>query len=299
VLSGTSYSATLTASGGTPGAGTANQPTYEWFVVDGSLAPGLSLDFSTGVISGTPTTAGTYTFTVQVLDAALHAVNKDLSINVIAPLSITTTSLPSWNVALGQGYDQTLRATGGSPGFFGYTWSITQGHLPPGLSLGESFGQSTGSGDASPGQINSSGIAVGTVSSGTYGLTVEVSDGTQTATKALSIRVIGNELVINTLVFVSPLNPGDPFDFTYGATGGTPAYTWSIAAGGLPPGLSLDSDGKLHGTIPNPATPGTYNFVIKVTDSTDVSVVSGVQSITVAEPNNPGGGLSCIVGCSF
>jgi hypothetical protein len=56
---GTPYSATLTASGGLP--------PYTWSIISGSLPPGLSMD-SSGNITGTPTTAGTYNFTAQVVD---------------------------------------------------------------------------------------------------------------------------------------------------------------------------------------------------------------------------------------
>src|SRR5215471_15863947 len=58
---GTPYSATLTATGGTA--------PYTWTLLSGSLPPGLSLS-GAGVISGTPTTAGTYTFTLKVVDAS-------------------------------------------------------------------------------------------------------------------------------------------------------------------------------------------------------------------------------------
>lgn len=60
---GTAYSQTLAASGGTP-------PYSSWQVIVGSLPSGLSLNPSTGEIGGTPTVAGTSTFTVQVSDAA-------------------------------------------------------------------------------------------------------------------------------------------------------------------------------------------------------------------------------------
>jgi hypothetical protein len=56
---GSPYSATLTAGGG-------NGP-YMWSITSGALPPGLSLS-SSGVISGTPTTTGTYNFTIQVVD---------------------------------------------------------------------------------------------------------------------------------------------------------------------------------------------------------------------------------------
>lgn len=60
---GTGYSQTLTAIDGTP-------PYKKWSVTSGSLPPGLSLDPATGVISGTPTQTGTYSFTVQVTDSS-------------------------------------------------------------------------------------------------------------------------------------------------------------------------------------------------------------------------------------
>jgi hypothetical protein len=68
-----SYSATLAATGGT-------QP-YTWTILSGSLPPGLSLS-SAGVISGTPTAAGTFNFTVQVTDSASNSATKNLSIVV-------------------------------------------------------------------------------------------------------------------------------------------------------------------------------------------------------------------------
>jgi hypothetical protein len=164
---GTAYSQTLAASGGT-------RP-YSWSVPPSSLPPGLSLSAS-GVINGTPTTAGTFNFTVTVTDSSSPAQTT------IAPLSIQiTVALPPVSIitallgpgTVGTAYSQTLTATGGKPT---YAWSISSGTLPPGLSLNASTGAITGA----------------PIKAGTFNFTVTVTDSSspaQTATAPLSIQV--------------------------------------------------------------------------------------------------------------
>jgi hypothetical protein len=123
---GTPYSQTLAASGGTA--------PYTWSISVGALPTGLTLNASTGAITGTPTTVGTANFTVMVTDSATTpgTATKALSITVNAagaPLTITTTSpLPA--ATFGTAYSQTLAASGGTPPF---TWATTAGALPAGL----------------------------------------------------------------------------------------------------------------------------------------------------------------------
>ena len=158
----TAYSATLGATGGTT--------PYTWSVTSGSLPAGLSLAASTGLISGTPTGTGSSSFTVQVTDANSQTATQALSLTVNpSQPSITTGTLPDGteNTA----YSATLGATGGTTP---YTWSVTSGSLPAGLSLA-----------ASTGLI--SGTPTGT---GTNNFTVQVTDAnSQTATQPLSITV--------------------------------------------------------------------------------------------------------------
>ncbi|MEQ9400364.1 MAG: putative Ig domain-containing protein, partial [Longimicrobiales bacterium] len=97
----------------------------------GSLPTGLSLSTG-GTISGTPTIAHTRTFTVQVTSDGLTD-DQQLTIEVEEPTpapEITTTSLPKGT--RGEGYSQTLQATGGDDS---YAWTIVSGSLPTGLSL--------------------------------------------------------------------------------------------------------------------------------------------------------------------
>src|SRR5690606_4260065 len=93
------YSQTLAATGGT-GA-------YTWSVTAGALPNGLTLDPVTGEINGTPTETGTFTFTVQVTDAAGATAEREFTLVVVEELVVTTAALAEWTVDTA-GYSQTL-----------------------------------------------------------------------------------------------------------------------------------------------------------------------------------------------
>ncbi len=131
---GVAYSAPITAIGGV-------YP-YTWNITAGTLPKGLNLNTSTGVISGTPSVVGTPTFTVQVTDSETPPVSASAQLSItISPgvVKITTSSLPI-GIA-GQPYSATLAATGG---VMPYSWSLTSGKMPDGLSLNSNTGALTG-----------------------------------------------------------------------------------------------------------------------------------------------------------
>lgn len=138
----------------------------------GNLPPGLSLNSSTGEISGTPSVAGSYTFSIQVKDAngATSAKNFTIVINTAPPV-ISTSSLPDGD--LGSSYSQSLQAAGGSAPL---NWSLDSGSLPAGLTL------------------NSSGLISGTPTQvGQFNFVVRVSDSqNQTDTKSLGMFIHGD-----------------------------------------------------------------------------------------------------------
>jgi Flp pilus assembly secretin CpaC len=129
------YSASLRAAGGSG--------PRTWSVIAGTLPSGLSLNPATGTISGTPTAAGNSNFTVSVADSGTptKSVMTTLSISVaaVAPLLAVANSLPNGNI--GGPYDAVLMATGGKAP---YTWTVTAGALPTGLTLAPSTGTITG-----------------------------------------------------------------------------------------------------------------------------------------------------------
>jgi hypothetical protein len=162
------YSQTIAATGGTL--------PYHWSVTSGTLPAGLALNASAGAISGTPTTAGTLTFTVQATDSSSPAetASKSLSIAVsssTSSLKITTPSLAGGQV--NSAYSSTLAATGGQTP---YKWSIAGGSLPTGLAL-----------------TASTGLIAGTpTQSGTSSITAQVTDSSspaQSASESFSIAI--------------------------------------------------------------------------------------------------------------
>ena len=268
----TAYSSSLSASGGTT--------PYTWSITSGGLPAGLSLASGTGLISGTPTAIGTFSFTATVTDAGNPAQTKSANLSMVvatAALAITTTSLSGGtaNVSFSSG----LNATGGTPP---YTWSITSGTLPAGLSLAPATGTISGTPTAS----------------GSSNLTFKVADSsTPVQTKSVTLSLVIASGTPAALTISATLPSGtvsSGYSSSMTATGGTPAYTWSISAGSLPPGLTLAAtSGTISGT---PTTSGTYNFTAAVSDnSSPVQTASASTSIVVAAAVPPGPGTTWFV----
>jgi Putative Ig domain len=255
---GTAYAAqTLHVSGGTPG--------YTWSIISGSLPTGLTLAAGTGVISGTPTAGGTFNFTASVSDSSSPVLTQSVALSITiasTQLTIGTTSLLAGTD--GAAYTQTLRASGGTPG---YTWSITSGSLPTGLTLAAGTGVISGTPTVS----------------GTFNFTASVSDSSspvQTKSVALSIGVTTSQLAIVTSSLAAGTD-GTAYSQTLHASGGTPGYTWSIATGSLPTGLTLAAGtGVISG---KPTVSGTFVFSVMVSDSSSTQQKQSANlSITIA-----------------
>jgi hypothetical protein len=245
---GIAYSATLTATGGTP--------PYGWTLTSGTLPAGLTLNASTGVISGTPTAiASAVSLTFKVMDSGNPAQTKSIALPLtIAPatLTITTASLPNGQV--GTSYSATLTATGGTPP---YAWALTSGALPAGLTF------------------SASGVLSGkpTATASGAALTFKVSDSgspvqTQSKTLPLTINPAG---VIS--VSVSPARAGLAIGqklVVIATTNDTAGVTWSIS----PSGGSFNPTSSMSGakvTFTAPSSAGVYTVTATSVTSPSVS----------------------------
>ena len=132
---GVGYNQVVSASGGTS--------PYTFAVSTGALPTGLSLNPTTGAISGTPTAVGSFDFTITATDANGCPGSRLYTVTIAGPgcpvITLSAIALPPGRV--GQSYSQTISASGGTGP---YTFSITSGALPAGLTLGATTGLISG-----------------------------------------------------------------------------------------------------------------------------------------------------------
>jgi hypothetical protein len=247
---GAPYSVTFAQNGG---AGT-------WSVLYDSLPDGLSLNESTGALTGTPTTGGDYAVYIGFTETATGSIAaKGFALHVAAPV-ITTTSVPDGTT--GSAYSQQLAKTG-----LAGTWTLKQGTLPEGITL------------------SSGGLLSGTpTETGDFGFTVTF---TETSTGAFDNQVYllhvsaPGSPVISTPNQLPDATIGTAYSTTLAATptGGT----WSIIYGSLPVGLTLNSTtGEISGT---PTVPEDALFVAKYTKGE----TSNTKAFTLSAAPAPAG----------
>ena len=231
------YNAVLAVSGG-------NAP-YQFAIKSGSLPPGTTLNSQTGSISGTPTTAGTYSFHIAVTDMPLpDQGGQDFAVSV-TPVNgggIQVSLTPS-GVNLVSGETQTFTATVTGTNNPSVTWS------------------------ASGGAITQQGVYTApTVKSVTTFFVTATSnaDPKQQAIAAVVVEPANGQALTITNGNLPEGQMGSAYDAIFTATGGTQPYTWTMS-GNLPPGLTLTkSNGQLSGM---PGSAGTFNFSVTVTDA--------------------------------
>lgn len=269
---GTPYAVQLIGHGGC-------EPFIRFTVLSGALPPGITLS-SGGLLSGTPARAGSWRFWVRAQDLGASDGGPDWCITasqvdgefvVTVHPGVVVTTEATGPATVGAAYDLTLSAqtTSGpnqlapipgcvsdelASGSCPVTWSIVQGQLPVGLTLVPVTGQIWGTPTAE----------------GTFPFVVHaLLDDGRAGTRSLTIAVRQPLAIAARAPLAASDAPtlwevGVPFAARLVASGGTGAYSWSVADGALPPGLALAGNGTVAGT---PRAAGSFRATIQLEDS--------------------------------
>src|SRR5882762_4481613 len=236
------YNSVLTVGGG-------SSP-YLFAIKSGSLPVGMSLNPTTGSVSGTPTEVGSYTFEVEVSDAAdAHHGSRSFAMAVITGqggnVIKVTVSPSSVNIVSGQTQAYTAAVSGTEN--TAVTWA------------------------ASAGSISNNGLFTAPTVGAVTNVYITATSNADHKTQGAATAVV-EPLNVGPLSITNSTLPdghtGNVYEALFTATGGTQPYTWIVSRGNLPQGLVLSQIGDLAGM---PGTAGSYNFTIKVTDAKALS----------------------------
>ncbi|MFM5672314.1 putative Ig domain-containing protein [Aeromonas hydrophila] len=238
----TAYSQTLTATGGSA--------PYTYAITAGSLPAGLSLNTSSGVISGTPSASGTGNFTVTATDAnsATGSQAYSLVINGLPPVANAVSATVAANSSANP---ITLNITGGAASSVAVASAASHG---------------TATATASGTSITYTPTA-GYAGSDSFTYTATNASGTSSPA-TVTITVSAPTLAI-TPTTLPDGTQGTAYSQTVTATGGSAPYTYAITAGSLPAGLSLNTSSGVISGIPSAS--GTFNLTLTATDANSAS----------------------------
>lgn len=223
----------------------------------GTLPAGMGFDASTATLSGTPTQTGSFPVTVTATDANSCTGSQSLTLVIACPaIGLAPSNLPGGTV--GTSYTQGVTA---SSGIAPYTYEVTSGALPTGLTL------------------SSGGLLAGSPRvPGTFDFTVTATDANRCAgSRAYTVGVVCPTITVSPASLPSALE-GNSYTQTLSAGPLSGAYAFTAPPGSLPPGLALDpTTGTLTGM---PTAAGTFPFVVTATHAQ--SGCSGTRSYSIA-----------------
>ena len=212
------------------------------FTLCGSLPPGTT--FSNGVLSGTPTTPGTFTVCVTIADSTGAVFTKNFALTVAPPAALSLSGSLS-DAKVGVPYAGQISAAGGA-GPYSYAGS----GLPDGLSLSAS-----GSISGTPG------------TAGQFSFTATATDSTGAkANGTFRITIVPADLSIVTASLPDGV-VGVAYSASLTASGGVPPYKWTVT--GLPDGVTATAAGAISGT---PTKAGSFTVIVSVTDAAGTSI---------------------------
>lgn len=263
---GREYGFALSAYGGVP--------PYSFELVTSTLS-WISMPGDSGALSGTPpfgTNGQSGSIEVRVSDLSGASAQRTYTVSIVNALTVAQGSLPA--VTETQTSITQLYAAGGTPP---YTWAIIDG-LPHGMKL-----------EPLTGKVFGAPVA-GTSAPTPRTLVVQVADANgQTTVRNVSMQVnpaLTSLFTITSSNSLPVLTEGEDFDWWMHATGGEPPYSWTVAPGSLPVGLSMSEDGHISGA-PMSGTHRQYAVTVTVRDANGVAASPRVFDLTILEHVQP------------
>jgi hypothetical protein len=235
------------------------------------LGASISVNNATGVVTvGSTSQAGTYVVTIRATDKCGVGTNATFTLQVVCPgISVDPVALPGGVV--GASYSQTLAGSPPGP----YSYSVTSGALPLGLSLNASTGLISGT----------------PTTTGSYSFRVAATIDNCSGFRDYTVTIACSSITLTPATLPAG-QAGIPYSQTINVSP-SGSYTYSIATGNLPAGLTLyPTTGVISGT---PATTGADTFTIKVQAYSDCFVtqsytlVVGCPVVTINPATVPNG----------
>jgi hypothetical protein len=216
-----------------------------WSLQSGGLPPGITLS-AAGVLSGTPTSQGSYEFVVKAQNGNPQATEK-FTLTSRQPVSVKSPLGPALppSSEVGIRFGKTFTATGGSGT---YTWALASGALPAGVALDPAKGTIAGTPQAA----------------GHFGFVLAATDSEGRVANANAALVVASRLGIRTSS-LKAATVARPYRATVATSGGVRPVAWRLARGKLPLGLSLS---KTNGTITGtPRRSGRFSVTLEARDA--------------------------------
>jgi MYXO-CTERM domain-containing protein len=245
------YQAVLSAAGG---AGP-----YTWSIT-GQLPSGINLEANSGYLSGAPRPGlpnREHELTVHVRDQLGATTSKNLTLRLMPAGALAISSLALKDGVVGKDYFNDLSAAVVGGGLLSkpLAWSLTNGSLPPGLTLSTHSDSATGLITGVP-QV-----------AGNFPITLQVADADGRFDSVdLMLTVFTSQLRVYTETLPGTLHAGDAVDFAILSSSELPTK-FRLYSGVLPEGVTLDEAGRISGTLAdNETVYGAYNFVVEAVD---------------------------------
>jgi hypothetical protein len=230
-------------------------------VTSGTLPTGLSLNSSTGVISGKPTVAKTYNFIVLATDAIAETSYRIYSLTINPPVAISSAALSKWTVNQ-SGYSQTVSTNGGTGT---YTFKVSSGTLPTGLTLNKSTGVISGKPTAAK----------------TFRFTITATDSVGAAAAHTYSVTINPAMTVGNPTVSAWTEGKSGFTGTLTIGHGSPGYSIVGTPTGLPTGLTAVVSGSKISFTGTPTVSGTFNDCTIVIKDASGSEITKQFSLTI------------------